>query len=284
MEIDEPSSSLEEAAPAEGAGWTGEDGSAPRRAGEARMPFLEHLRELRIRLIRAVIALAAGVTLAYVFARQLFGLLTAPLRAAASGNVLLIGTGIGEAFFTKIKVALVAGLFVASPVVFHEIWRFVAPGLYDNEKRLAKPFVLCATFFFVLGGYFCWRVVFPLGFTFFLRQYRTIGVTPTIRISEYMTFASKLLLAFALTFEMPIFALFLTRLGILDHAMMLKYFRYAVLGIFVVAAALTPPDMVSQFLLAIPLIGLYGLSILVSYLFRAPKDAPVAAGDASPAA
>lgn len=248
------------------------------------MPFLEHLRELRTRLIRSVIALVVGVTLSYVFAHQLFNFLTEPLRDAASKKLLLIGTGIGEAFFTKIKVSLVAGLFLASPVVFHEIWSFVAPGLYDKEKRLAKPFVLCATFFFVLGGYFCWQVVFPLGFGFFLRQYSSIGVTPTIRISEYMTFASKLLLAFALTFEMPIFALFLTKLGILNHTMMLKYFRYAVLGIFVVSAALTPPDMVSQFLLAIPLIGLYALSILVAYLFRTNKDAAATTGDASPAA
>ena len=111
--------------------------------------------------------------------------------------------------------------------------------------------------FFALGGYFCWAVVFKVGYAFFLAQYATIGVTPTIRISEYLAFSAKLLLAFGLTFEMPIFAFFLTRLGLIDYRMMLQYFRYAVLGIFVVSAALTPPDMVSLFLLAIPLLLLY---------------------------
>jgi sec-independent protein translocase protein TatC len=232
------------------------------------MPLLEHLRELRVRLIRAAIAVAIGCALAYLVAKQLFNWLTLPLDEAAHGKVLLIGTGVGEAFFTKIKVALVAGVFLASPAVFYEVWKFIAPGLYESERRLALPFVTCASLFFVLGGYFCWAVVFRVGYAFFLSEYATIGVTPTIRISEYLAFSAKLLLAFGLTFEMPIFALFLTRLGMIDYRMMLRYFRYAVLGIFVVSAALTPPDMVSMFLLAIPLMLLYGVSVGVSYFFR----------------
>lgn len=238
------------------------------------MPLMEHLKELRIRLIRAIIAIAVGFTVAYAFADRLFALLTWPLREVSHGRVLLIGTGVGEAFFTKIKVALVAGLFIASPAVLYELWKFIAPGLYATERRMAAPFVICATIFFLLGGYFCWAVVFKVGYAFFLSQYASIGVTPTIRITEYLAFSSKLLLAFALTFEMPIFAFFLTRLGLIDHRMMLKYFRYAVLAIFVVAAALTPPDMVSQFLLAIPLLVLYGLSIAVAYAFRSRASAP----------
>jgi len=177
---------------------------------------------------------------------------------------------VGEAFFTKIKVALIAGLFIASPAVFHEIWKFIVPGLYDTERRLARPFVFSATFFFLAGGYFCWAVVFKIGYSFFLGEYASIGVTPTIRISEYLAFSAKLLLAFGITFEMPIFAFFLTKLGMIDHRMMIHHFRYAVLAIFIVAVALTPPDMVSPFLLAIPLLALYSLSIAVSYLFR-PK-------------
>jgi len=234
------------------------------------MPLLEHLRELRIRLIRAAIAVAVGCALAYIIVDPLFALLTLPLREVAHGKfeVKLIGTGVGEAFFTKIKVALIAGVFIASPAVFFEVWKFIAPGLYESERRLALPFVICASLFFVLGGYFCWAVVFKVGYAFFIGQYGTIGVMPTIRISEYLAFSAKLMLAFGLTFEMPIFALFLTRLGLIDHRMMLRYFRYAVLGIFVVSAALTPPDMISQFLLAIPLLVLYGLSVGVSYIFR----------------
>lgn len=247
----------------------------------ARMPLLDHLRELRTRLIRAAIAVLAGFTIAYFGADWLFAALTLPLREAAHGrNLLLIGTGVGEAFFTKLKVALIAGLFLGSPVVFYEIWKFIAPGLYESERRLAKPFVFFATLFFLAGGYFCWAVVFKIGYTFFLDQYASIGVTPTLRISEYLAFSAKLLIAFAITFEMPIFAFFLTRLGLIDHHLMIHSFRYALLGIFVIAAALTPPDMVSPFLLAAPLIGLYWLSVLVAWMFRerpAAASAPAAA-------
>jgi len=243
-------------------------GSSSERGKELRMPLLEHLTELRTRLIRSVIALAVGFLIAYAIDDWLFNALTYPLRAAAHGKVLLIGTGVAEAFFTKLKVALIAGLFIASPAVFLEIWKFIAPGLFDSERRLAKPFVMSATIFFIAGGYFCWAVVFRIGYSFFLREYASIGVTPTIRISEYLAFSAKLLLAFGITFELPIFAFFLTRIGAIDHRMMVHYFRYAVLAIFVVAVALTPPDMISPFLLAIPLLALYGLSIGVSYLFR----------------
>jgi sec-independent protein translocase protein TatC len=235
---------------------------------ELRMSIIEHLRELRVRLIRATIALTAGFIVAYFFSDQLFAALTLPIREVSHDKLLLIGTGVGEAFFTKIKVSLVAGLFVASPAVFYEIWKFIAPGLYQSERKMAFPFILFATIFFVSGGYFCWAVVFKVGYAFFLAQYSSIGVTPTIRISEYLAFSAKLMLAFALTFEMPIFAFFLTRLGLIDYKMMLKQFRYAILIIFVVAAALTPPDMVSQFLLAIPLLVLYIVSVGVSYAFR----------------
>jgi sec-independent protein translocase protein TatC len=237
-------------------------------AGELRMPIMEHLRELRVRLIRAVIALTVGFIIAYFFSDQLFAALTLPIRQVSHDKLLLIGTGVGEAFFTKIKVSLVAGLFIASPAVFWEIWKFIAPGLYQTERRMAFPFIFFATIFFVAGGYFCWAVVFKVGYKFFLDQYSSIGVTPTIRISEYLAFSAKLMLAFAITFEMPIFAYFLTRLGMIDYKMMVKQFRYAILIIFIVSAALTPPDMISQFLLAIPLLFLYVISVGVSYAFR----------------
>jgi sec-independent protein translocase protein TatC len=248
-------------------------GNPSQHGGELRMPLIEHLSELRTRLIRSIIAIGVGFLIAYAIDNWLFNALTYPLRAASHGKLLLIGTGVTEAFFTKLKVALIAGLFIASPAVFLEIWKFVAPGLFESERRLAKPFVLSATLFFIAGGYFCWAVVFKIGYSFFLREYASIGVTPTIRISEYLAFSAKLLLAFAITFELPIFAFFLTRLGMIDHRMMIHYFRYAVLAIFVVAVALTPPDMISPFLLAIPLLALYGLSIGVSYVFRHTETA-----------
>jgi sec-independent protein translocase protein TatC len=248
------------------------------------MSIVEHLEELRVRLLRAVIALAVGFFVAYAIDNQIFNLLTLPIREVSHGKILLIGTGVGEAFFTKIKVALIAGLFIASPAVFYEIWKFIAPGLYANERKMARPFVIFATLFFVAGGYFCWAVVFKVGYAFFLSQYASIGITPTIRISEYLAFSAKLLLAFGITFEMPIFAFFLTRLGILDHKMMIHYLRYAIVAIFIVAAALTPPDLVSQFLLAIPLLLLYGMSIGVAYVFRAREkiSAPATADGSEP--
>jgi sec-independent protein translocase protein TatC len=258
------------------------DGSASAAGDDFRMPLLEHLKELRGRLIRCVIAIGLGFAVAYFGADWLFAALTWPLHAAAHGrNVLLIGTGVGEAFFTKIKVALIAGLFIASPAVFYEIWKFVAPGLYEAERRMAMPFVIFASLFFIAGGYFCWAVVFKIGYAFFLSQYESIGVTPTIRISEYLAFSAKLLIAFAITFEMPIFAFFLTRIGMIDYHMMISYFRYAILAIFVVAVALTPPDMISPFLLAIPLLLLYGLSIGVSYFFRTEQTEKAAAAPTS---
>lgn len=253
--------------------------------GDARMSIIEHLKELRIRLLRAAIALAVGFFIAYAIDDQIFNALTWPIREVSHGKILLIGTGVGEAFFTKLKVALIAGLFIASPAVFYEIWKFIAPGLYDSERKMARPFVIFATLFFVAGGYFCWAVVFKIGYAFFLSEYASIGITPTIRISEYLAFSTKLLLAFGITFEMPVFAFFLTRVGIVDHKMMLHHLRYAIVAIFIVSAALTPPDMVSQFLLAIPLLALYGLSIGVAYVFR-PRDKiaaePAAAGGSEP--
>jgi sec-independent protein translocase protein TatC len=239
--------------------------ATPEQAG---MSLIEHLKELRTRLIRAFIAIGVGFIVAYLIADPLFHMLTWPIREVSGGKVLLIGTGVGEAFYTKIKVALIAGLFIASPAVFYEVWKFIAPGLYETERKMAKPFVFFATVFFVLGGYFCWAVVFKVGYAFFLGQYASIGVTPTIRISEYLAFSSKLLLAFALTFEMPIFAFFFTKLGMIDYKMMLSYWRYAILAIFIVSAALTPPDMISQFLLAIPLLLLYAISVGVAWMFR----------------
>ena len=254
--------------------------SASRENEEARMPIIAHLKELRVRLIRSLVALTLGFIIAYLIVDYLFQALTWPIREVSNNKVLLIGTGVGEAFFTKIKVALIAALFIASPAVLYEIWKFIAPGLHQSERRMVAPFVIFGSVFFLLGGYFCWAVVFKVGYAFFLSQYASIGVTPTIRISEYLAFSAKLLLAFAITFEMPIFAFFLARVGLIDHRMMVKQGRYAIVIIFIVAAALTPPDMISQFLLSIPLLVLYGLSIGVAYFARhQPAPAPEPAVD-----
>lgn len=245
-------------------------------ATELKMPLTEHLAELRTRLIRALIAVGIGFAISYGFAEQLFTLLTQPLLGDQTHPVQLIGTGVTEAFFTKLRVSVIAGIFLASPVIFHQGWQFVVPGLYESERSFARPFVACATFFFALGAVFCYVVVFPVGFAFFVEQYQTIGVQPAIRVSEYLSFSSRMLLAFGVTFELPVVTFFLARVGIVTHRMMVSYFRYAVLAIFILAAVLTPgPDVASQLLMAGPLLSLYLLSIGVAYVWG--KQAKAAA-------
>lgn len=240
---------------------------------DARMPLTAHLEELRWRIVRALIALGIAFSGCYWFAQELFAFLLHPLAQLRPGETTVIGTGVAEAFFTKLKVSLIAALFVASPVIFHQAWRFVAPGLYESEKRLALPFAAAASFFFVLGAGFCYLVVFPVGFRFFLEEYGSIGVLPQLRISEYLSFAARMLLAFGVTFELPVVTFFLARLGVVTSRSMIGWFRYAVLGVFIAAAVLTPgPDVASQFLMAAPLLTLYGVSILVAHL-AAPRAA-----------
>jgi sec-independent protein translocase protein TatC len=181
----------------------------------------------------------------------------------------LIGTGITEAFFIEIKVALAAGLLFSCPFIFYQIWQFVAPGLSGGERKLVLPFVLCATLFFLGGAYFCYRIVLPVAFQYFIEQYDTMGVTPAIRIGEYFTFFFRMVLAFGTTFELPVFTFFLVRLGIWDYRFMLRSFRYAIVVIFIIAAILTPtPDIINQSLLALPMLALYVLSIGVAYVWR----------------
>jgi len=241
------------------------------------MPLLGHLEELRARLIKALIAVSVSFLPAYVLATDLFHLLTQPLQQATLDPVKLIGTSPAEAFFTKLKVSFIAALFLASPAVFYQIWQFIAPGLYEHERRYVIPFVFFASFFFLLGAGFCHVVVLPVGYAFFLEQYADIDVQPTLRISEYLTFTARMLLAFGVTFELPVLAFFFARVGLITYKTLLGAFRYAVVVIFVLAAMLTPgPDVASQLLLASPLLLLYSLSIGVAYVFG--KKGPEAGG------
>jgi sec-independent protein translocase protein TatC len=238
---------------------------------DIRMPLTGHLQELRTRLIRALLATTVGFALAYVWAAELVTFLVRPLVAQGL-TVDVIGTGVTDAFFTKLKVSAIAGLFLASPVVFHQLWRFVSPGLYAREKRVAIPFSLAATVFFFAGAAFCYVVVFPVAFRFFLEQFTSIALGAQIRISEYLTFASRMLLAFGVTFELPVASFFLARIGLITHRTLVDGARYAVVGIFVVAAVLTPgPDIASQLLMAAPLLVLYVLSIGVAWAVGRPS-------------
>ena len=249
---------------------------------DARMPLTAHLEELRWRIVRALVALGIAFGGCYWFSEELFAFLLLPLARLRPGETTVIGTGVAEAFFTKLKVSFIAAIYFASSVIFHQAWRFVAPGLYESEKRLALPFAAAASFFFVLGAGFCYAAVFPVGFRFFLDEYVSIGVAPQLRISEYLSFTSRMLLAFGATFELPVVAFFLARLGVLTHRHLIAWIRYAILAVFIVAAILTPgPDVASQLLMAAPLLALYAASIGVAYL-AAPRAAATAEADARP--
>jgi sec-independent protein translocase protein TatC len=249
-------------------------------SADAKMPLTAHLEELRWRLIKALAGIGIAFLGCYAFAERLFDFLTEPLLALNLGEgggsdvVHLIGTGVVEAFFTKLKVSFIAAIFVASPVILYQLWQFIAPGLYDTEKRYARPFVFFGTFFFISGAWFCYAIVLPVGYRFFIQEYGSIRVSPEIRISEYLSFTSRMLLAFGATFEMPVITFFLARLGMVTHTAMLRHLRYAILVIVIVAAVLTPgPDVASQMLMAGPLLLLYGLSIGVAYVFGKKRQA-----------
>ena len=233
------------------------------------MTLTEHLEELRWGLLKSVLAIAVASCVCYFFSDLIFAFVVAPLKQNLQPGQNLIGTSVTEAFFFEIKVALAAGALSSCPVVFYQIWRFIAPGLASREKKWVLPFVLCATLFFIGGAFFCYRFVLPIAFKYFIEQYETMGVNPAIRIGEYFTFFFRMVLAFGATFELPVFTFFLVQIGIWDHRFMLKNFRYAILVIFLAAAMLTPtPDVINQSLLALPMLVLYVLSIGVAYVWR----------------
>ena len=188
---------------------------------DVRMPLTAHLEELRTRLIRGLLAIAIGFAACYGFSEPLVAFLIRPLQSIRPDQALVIGTGVTDAFFTKLKVSAVAGIFLASPAVFYQAWQFVAPGLYERERRVALPFSLAASFFFVAGAAFCYYAVFPVAFRFFLEQFASIDIAPQIRVSEYLSFVSRMLLAFGATFELPVVTFFLARIGLVTHRMMI---------------------------------------------------------------
>src|SRR5262249_17442685 len=211
---------------------------------DVRMALTAHLDELRTRLIRALLGITLGFGVCYALAEPLVAFLIRPLTMLRPEQALVIGTGVTEAFFTKLKVCLIGGVFVASPIVFYQAWQFVAPGLYRSEKKVAVPFAAAASFFFVVGAAFCYHFLFPVAYEFFLQEFASIGVAPQIRISESLSFASRMLLGFGVTFELPVVTYFLARMGLVTHRTLIGNARYAIVIIFIVAAVLTPgPDV-----------------------------------------
>ena len=238
---------------------------------EEKSPFTSHLDELRKRIIICIVAVAVGFSGSYFFAEQIFDILIKPLQAELPPDSMFIFTGLPEAFFVYLKLSLFGGILLASPVLLWEVWCFVAPGLYDQEKKYVYPFVIFSTVLFATGVSFGYFVVFPIAFKFFM-GYSSEIIKPLPSIKEYLNFSCKLLFAFGVVFELPLFVLFLAKIGLVNEKMLRSKRKFAILGIFAVAAILTPPDVVSQILMAIPLLVLYEISILVAKYFGKKEE------------
>jgi sec-independent protein translocase protein TatC len=247
----------------------------------ARMSLFDHLNDLRKRLTRAVVAVLVGFLLCYAFAGHMLKILMQPMLNALKQSHFIY-TLPTEAFFAEMWIAFLAGIFVASPYIFYQVWSFVAPGLYSHERRWIIPIALCSAFFFVSGALFGYFVVFPFGFEFFA-SYASDILQFTPKLDEYLGFALKLLFAFGIVFELPLFIFFLARLGIVSHVGLRAKRKYAVLGAFIVSAALTPPDAISQTMMAIPLCLLYEVGIWGAYFFGKKKPAPEEPSEAAQA-
>ncbi|HYH06389.1 MAG TPA: twin-arginine translocase subunit TatC [Thermoanaerobaculia bacterium] len=231
-----------------------------------KMTFLDHLEELRKRLMWSFIAVAVGFLACWAFAEPIFAKLQEPLTNFLPPGDKLAYTRLTAPFFLYMKVAFFAGLFVASPFVLYQLWMFISPGLYKRERRLAAPFIILGTLFFVMGGYFGYRYLLPATCSFFVetgKQFKQM-----ITVDDYFSFASVIILATGCVFETPILIFFLARLGIVTPAFLMQKFKYAVVLAFIISAIITPtPDMVTQAALAVPMILLYLLGTGVAFVF-----------------
>jgi sec-independent protein translocase protein TatC len=236
-----------------------------------KMSFLEHLDELRKRIIRAIIAVFAGFLIACFFIQQLFDFIMKPLQQLLPPGGTLVYTDPTEAFVLYIKIAAIAGLFIASPAVMSQVWLFIAPGLYANEKKMAIPFVVMSSFFFIAGAAFSHYVVFPLTWKFFV-SFTTDYLTFMPRVEPAFSLYMKMLLAFGLVFQMPTVVLFLAKMGVVTARFLWRNIKYAVLIIFIIAAVITPSaDVITQTAMAGPMILLYLLSIALAWAFGKKK-------------
>jgi sec-independent protein translocase protein TatC len=230
------------------------------------MTFLEHLEDLRKRLWYSFVAIFAVVIPAWIFSQDVFKILSKPVTQYLPEGTKMAFTSLTAPFMLYIKVAFLTALFVTSPFIFLQLWYFVAPGLYQKEKKYVVPFVTFTTIFFLAGAAFGYFIMFPWACRFFLKL--GSDFTPVITVDTYFSFSLKLLLGIALVFELPTLVYFLSKIGLVTSRWMIRNFKYAVLAIFVIAAVITPtPDMVTQSILAVPMLALYGLGILIAFFF-----------------
>ncbi len=234
------------------------------------MSFLNHLEELRWRVIKAIISVIVCAVPAFIFWEQIFEwVLIYPLRYAKT-TPRIIYTNPTEAIILSIKISIVCGIILAAPIIFFQIWRFVSPGLYKSERRLVLPLVFVSTLLFLMGISFSYfSVPFVISF---LADYSEGKMDALYRSQEYLGFLIKLGLAFGVVFELPVVSFVLTKAGIVTPSFLIKNIKYAIVLVFILAAILTPPDIFSQMLLALPLLVLYGVSILVSFMVREKKS------------
>jgi sec-independent protein translocase protein TatC len=250
------------------------------------MSFLEHLDELRQRLIRGLLSLIAAFALCWGFRERIFHFLTDPLRrgtlaaeSAPGQGVQFIYTAPTEAFMLYMKMVFFVGIFVAAPYILYQVWAFVSPGLYAHEKVYAIPFILFGSLFFLGGGLFGHYVLFPMTFRF-LGEFASADMRFLPRIGEYFTFYSWFLLGLGLVFQLPVVIFVLARIGLVSPGFLLRKFKYAVLAAFVISAVITPSaDVVTQSALALPILGLYLLGVAVAWLFGRPRRSAAAVSE-----
>jgi len=228
-----------------------------------KQPFMSHLEELRQRLIYCAIAIGVGFVIAYIFSEDLFKILISPLKEQLPGQDRLIFTNLPEMFLTYIKTAFIGSILLSSPIIFYQLWMFVAPGLYQKEKQYVVPFVIFSSLLFVGGGLFGYFIVFPFGFRFFL-SFANDYIQALPSVQQYFSFSMKLIFAFGVVFELPVIIFFLSRIGIVTSDFLRKNRKYAILLTFIVGAILTPPDVITQCMMAGPLIILYEIGIFVA--------------------
>ena len=231
--------------------------------------FIAHLLELRTRLLRAVIAVVIIFVCLFPFASDLYTLLAHPLLASLPKGGQMIATDVTTPFFVPMKVAMMTAFLVALPYVLYQMWCFIAPGLYSHEKRLAIPMVFASTILFICGMAFAYFLVFPVVFGFIAKS-APAGVAVMTDINKYLDFVLTMFMAFGITFEVPIIVVVLVKLGMVSVAKLREIRSYVIVGAFVVGAIFTPPDIVSQFMLAVPLWLLYELGIVVAALITRP--------------
>jgi sec-independent protein translocase protein TatC len=250
-------------APDDDPDWEDEESES----GQGKMSFLDHLDELRRRIIYSLLAIVAGVLIAFLFIDQIFDFIMTPLQAQLGEGQTLIYTEPTEALMVYLKMAVLAGLLIASPGIMSQVWLFVAPGLYTKEKKLAVPFVLMSSSFFVAGAAFAHYVVYPLTWNFF-QSFASDKLTLMPRIEPAFGLYVKLLLVFGLIFQMPTLVLFLARMGVITARFLIRNMKYAILIMFIVGAVLSPgTDPVGQALMAGPMFVLYLISIGLAWIF-----------------